>query len=299
MKRTIYLCNPCYLHTQDEQLVIRFPGDSSQTVKPIPIEDLGVVILDHPQITIGQVLIQKLLENNIALVCCDKKHQPIGLMLNLDGHTLQSATFRAQVEAPLPLKKKLWQQTIIEKIRNQASLLERHNLPSRYLFQLSSQVRSGDPDNMEATAAGYYWRHFLGEEGRFYRDRFGDPPNNLLNYGYAILRAMVARSLVGSGLMPTLGIFHRNQYNAYCLADDIMEPYRPFVDGIVWKLTLESDDVSFLDKNIKRRILEIATIDVRQGKQITTLQQAISRTTGSLSACFNGKSKKILYPEFC
>jgi CRISPR-associated protein Cas1 len=242
---------------------------------------------------------QKLLENNIALVSCDKKHQPIGLMLNLDGHTLQSASFRAQVEAPLPLKKQLWQQTISAKIRNQATLLEMRHMPSKYLFQLAGQVRSGDPENMEATAAGYYWRHFLGPEGRFYRDRFGDPPNNLLNYGYAILRAMVARSLVGSGLMPTLGIFHRNQYNAYCLADDIMEPYRPFVDSIVWKITLDVEGVYFLDKNIKRQILEIATMDVRQGKQVTPLQQAISRTTASLNACFSGKSKKILYPEFC
>jgi CRISPR-associated protein Cas1 len=219
-------------------------------------------------------------------------------MLNLDGNTLQSATFRAQVEAPLPLKKQLWQQTISAKIRNQATLLEMRNLTSKYLFQLAGQVRSGDPENMEATAASYYWRHFLGQEGRFYRDRFGDPPNNLLNYGYAILRAMVARSLVGSGLMPTLGIFHRNQYNAYCLADDIMEPYRPFVDNIVWTIAMESEDYVFLDKDIKRRILEIATMDVRQGKQITPLQQAISRTTASLSACFSGKSKKILYPEF-
>jgi CRISPR-associated protein Cas1 len=216
----------------------------------------------------------------------------------LDGNTLQSATFRAQVEAPLPLKKQLWQQTISAKIRNQAKLLDIRNLPSKYLFQLAGQVRSGDPQNMEATAASYYWRHFLGQEGSFYRDRFGDPPNNLLNYGYAILRAMVARSLVGSGLMPTLGIFHRNQYNAYCLADDIMEPYRPFVDNIVWTIAMESEDYMFLDKDIKRRILEIATMDVRQGKQITPLQQAISRTTASLNACFSGKSKKILYPEF-
>lgn len=299
MKRTIYFGNPCYLHTRDEQLVIRFPEEVAEPVKSAPIEDLGVVILDHPQITIGHVLMQKLLENNIALVSCDKKHQPIGLMLNLDGHTLQSASFRAQVEAPLPLKKQLWQQTISAKIRNQATLLEMRHMPSKYLFQLAGQVRSGDPENMEATAAGYYWRHFLGPEGRFYRDRFGDPPNNLLNYGYAILRAMVARSLVGSGLMPTLGIFHRNQYNAYCLADDIMEPYRPFVDSIVWKITLDVEGVYFLDKNIKRQILEIATMDVRQGKQVTPLQQAISRTTASLNACFSGKSKKILYPEFC
>jgi CRISPR-associated protein Cas1 len=141
MKRTIYLDNPCYLHTRDEQLVIHFPDNSNESVKSLPIEDLGVVIIDHPQITIGQVLIQKLLENNFALVCCDKKHQPIGLMLNLDGHTLQSATFLAQVEAPLPLKKQLWQQTIVAKICNQASLIERYNMPSKYLFQLSMYIR--------------------------------------------------------------------------------------------------------------------------------------------------------------
>jgi CRISPR-associated protein Cas1 len=172
-------------------------------------------------------------------------------------------------------------------------------MPSKYLFQLAAQVRSGDPDNLEATAAGYYWRHYLGEESRFYRDRFGDAPNNLLNYGYAILRALVARALVGSGLLPTLGIFHRNQYNAYCLADDIMEPYRPFVDSIVWEIVDSTDAYDFMDREMKRKILEMATMDVSQGNQNTPLQHAITRTTASLCACFSGKSKKILYPEFC
>jgi len=189
--------------------------------KQLPIEDIGVVILDHQQITISQALIAKLLANNVALITCDNSHHPTGLLLNLDGNTLQSAKFQAQIEASLPLKKQLWQQTVAAKISNQANVLESKGTGAKNLRNWSMEVKSGDADNHEAMAAVYYWKNLFEIFPEFKRERFGEPPNNLLNYGYAILRAVVARAIVGSGLLPTLGIFHKNQYNAYCLADDL------------------------------------------------------------------------------
>ena len=173
-------------------------------------------------------MLVKLLSNNTAVITCDNTHHPVGLQLSLEGHTLQSQKFNAQIHAPLPLKKQLWQQTVAAKITNQACLLQQQRQQHTYLLKLAATVKSADSDNCEAQAAVYYWKHLFPEFLSFRRDRFGLPPNNLLNYGYAILRATVALALVASGLLPTLGIHHRNQYNAYCLADDIMEPYRPF-----------------------------------------------------------------------
>lgn len=231
IKRTLYFGNPTYLKTKNEQLVIELPDTGE--IKLAPIEDLGLVILDHQQITITQSVIAKLLANNCALVTCDHTHHPTGLLLNLEGNSLQSMKFQAQLSATEPLKKQLWQQTVVAKIRNQAELLVLQKVENKALLNCMKEVKSGDIDNQEARAAAYYWKRLFPDFLEFRRERFGPPPNNILNYGYAILRAMVARSLVASGLLPTLGIHHRNQYNAYCLADDIMEPYRPFVDRVV------------------------------------------------------------------
>src|SRR5690606_6046247 len=234
LKRTLYFGSPAYLKTQNKQLVIELPETGE--IKTAAIEDIGVVILDHQQITITQALLARLLDNNTAVIICNDIHHPTGLFLNLDGHTLQSQRFQYQIEASLPLKKQLWQQTVIAKITNQAFLLQQYRIPNKVLLQLASNVKSGDSDNCEAQASAYYWKHVFPLFPKFRRHREGPPPNNLLNYGYAILRAVVARSLVGSGLLPTLGIHHRNQYNAYCLADDIMEPYRPYVDKVVYNI---------------------------------------------------------------
>lgn len=227
IKRTLYFGNPAYLKTTNEQMVIEMQ-DSGET-KQVPIEDIGLLILDHQQITITQATIAKLLANNVAFITCDNTHHPTGLMLNLDGNTLQSQKFQAQVDASAPLKKQLWQQTVTAKIENQAALLKTQSAEYKLLNTYAKDVKSGDSENHEARAAAYYWKRIFPDFLEFRRERYGPPPNNLLNYGYAILRAIVARSLVASGLLPTLGIFHRNQYNAYCLADDVMEPYRPFV----------------------------------------------------------------------
>jgi CRISPR-associated protein Cas1 len=295
IKRTLYFGNPAYLKTANEQLVIEM-HDSGET-KTAPIEDIGLLILDHQQITITQSLIAKLLANNTAVVTCDHTHHPTGMLLNLDGNSLQSMKYQAQVEASLPLKKQLWQQTVTAKIQNQASLLAVQREENKYLLNLATVVKSGDPDNFEAQAAAYYWKRVFPDFLEFRRERYGPPPNNLLNYGYAILRAIVARSLVASGLLPTLGIHHRNQYNAYCLADDIMEPYRPYVDQVVYQIIRGNGRFLEMTPNMKKALLNIPAIDVQMDSQKSPLMNAVQRTTASLAKCFEGKSRKLLYPE--
>ena len=296
IKQTLYFGNPAYLSLKDRQLVILLP-DKDQSVTR-PIEDIGVVIVDNKQITLTSGLIEALLGNNCALITCDSSHLPVGLMLPLCGNTTQSERFRHQLSASLPLKKQLWQQTISQKIANQAQVLkECFGVEVGNMLSWSKNVKSGDSDNLEARAAAYYWRNMFDDEDVFIRDREGEPPNNLLNYGYAILRAIVARGLVSSGLLPTLGIHHHNRYNAYCLADDIMEPYRPYVDELVVNIRKEFDNTDFLDKEIKKRLLSIPTIEVRINNHRRPLMVAVSETTASLYKCFSGELRKIAYPE--
>jgi CRISPR-associated protein Cas1 len=219
------------------------------------------------------------------------------MMLNLDGNSLQSQHFRAQIEASVPLKKQLWQQTVISKIENQAALLRIQREENKLLLHYANDVKSGDSENTEAKAAAYYWKRVFPEFLEFRRERYGPPPNNLLNYGYAILRALVARSLVSSGLLPTLGIHHRNQYNSYCLADDIMEPYRPYVDQVVCQIIRGNGRFLDMTPNMKKALLEIPAMDVRIDDQKSPLMNAVQRTTASLAKCFDGSSRKLLYPE--
>jgi CRISPR-associated protein Cas1 len=296
IKRTLYFGNPAYLKTNNEQMVIEM--QDSGEIKSAAIEDIGLIILDHQQITITQALMAKLLANNVALITCDNTHHPVGLFLNLDGNTLQSQKFQAQVEASIPLKKQLWQQTVAAKILNQAILLKQQREEYKFLLELAKDVKSGDSENAEAQAAVYYWKKVFPDFLGFKRERYGAPPNNLLNYGYAILRAIVARSLVGSGLLPTLGIFHRNQYNAYCLADDIMEPYRPFVDKVVCDIIRMNGKFLELGPSMKKQLLGVPACDVLLNGQKSPLMNAVQRTTASLAKCFDGESRKILYPEF-
>lgn len=312
IKRTLYFGNPAYLSKKNDQLIISRPKSNSNNeneniqdnensartnLNTVPIEDIGIVLLDNPQITITHGLIQSLLENNTALITCDDSHMPIGLFLNLAGNQLQSEKFQAQIEASLPLKKQLWQQTIIAKIKNQAGLLKIRGKPFRNMVLWSNKVRSGDPDNLEARAAGYYWKNVFREDFVFSRDREGLPPNNLLNYGYAVLRAIVARALVSSGLLPTLGIHHHNRYNAYCLADDIMEPFRPYVDDIVATILDNGEDFEELYPSTKRQLLEIATKEIIIEGKKSPLMVGMHRTTSSLAKCFQGELRKISYPE--
>lgn len=295
IKKTIYLGNTSYLSIKQQQLVLK-----NETIeRTIPIEDIGVLILDNYQITITHTVLQTLLENNCAIITCNEKHHPSGLFLNLDGHTQQTEKFKAQINASEPLKKQLWQQTIRAKLLNQASVLDAWNIKSNYIKNLVPKILSGDNDNKEAQAAKYYWSVlYLEEEPMFVRERFGDYPNNFLNYGYAILRATVARGLVASGLLPTLGIFHRNKYNAFCLADDIMEPYRPFVDHLVKEIMTEVPEEQELTQDIKRKLLEIPALTITIDQKTSPLMVGLQRTTASLASCFDGSTKKIIYPSF-
>lgn len=295
IKRTLYFGNPAYLKTKNEQLIISLKD--SEEEKQVPIEDIGVLILDHSQITITQPTLSRLLHNNTAVITCDETHHPVGLFLNLDGHTLQSQRFKAQLEASVPLKKQLWQQTVEAKILNQAALLKQERSENKLLLNLAKNIKSGDAGNCEAQAATFYWKNIFPEFLQFRRFREGEPPNNLLNYGYAVLRAVVARNLVGSGLLPTLGIFHRNQYNAYCLADDIMEPYRSYVDKVVCDIIRMNGKFLDMTMKMKEQLLSIPAMDVMLNNEKSPLMVAVQKTTASLARCFEGKARKILYPE--
>ena len=308
IKRTLCFSNPAYLSLKNEQLVIKLPQvekndelpDSfkEQAVHTIPIEDIGVMVLDNKQITFTQGLMEALLENNCAIITCDKSHLPVGLMLPLCGNTTQNERFRQQLDASLPLKKQLWQQTVQAKIRNQAAVLaNRRGAETGNMRKWIAEVRSGDPDNLEGRAAAYYWKNMFPEVDGFTRDRDGVSPNNLLNYGYAILRAVIARVLVASGMLPTLGIHHHNRYNAYCLADDIMEPYRPYVDELVLNYTDQNGCPDELGTEEKRAILGIPVMDVVIEGRRSPLMLAAGQTAASLYRCFTGESRKISYPE--
>lgn len=295
IKRTLYFGNPAYLKTTNDQLVIEM-AHTGET-KSTPIEDIGLLILDHQQITITQAALAKLLYHNSAVITCDHTHHPTGMLFNLDGNSLQSQKFRAQVEASAPLKKQLWQQTVVSKIVNQAALLQQERAEHKQMLIYARDVKSGDSDNHEAKAAAYYWKRVFPDFLEFRRERYGPPPNNLLNYGYAVLRALVARALTSSGLLPTLGIHHRNQYNAYCLADDIMEPYRPFVDKTVCAIIRDNGRFLEMTPSMKKVLLEIPAMDVMLDRQKSPLMNAVQRTTASLARCYEGKSRKILYPR--
>lgn len=306
IKRTLFFSNPAYLSMEHAQLVVRLKSNNhekketskEEIVRTIPIEDIGMLVLENRQITITSGLISALVDNNAAVVTCDSKCMPTGLLLPLSGNSIQNERFRAQLDASVPLRKQLWQQTISMKIANQGMVLKMNTEAECGCMEAwSKDVRSGDPMNLEARAAAYYWKNIFSSIPDFTRDREGYFPNNMLNYGYAILRAIVARSLVGSGLLPTLGIHHQNRYNAYCLADDIMEPYRPYVDQLVLNLMKEHPGVEELTKEIKTKLLTIPTLDVIINRKRSPLMIATTLTTASLAKCFTGEIRKIDYPE--
>lgn len=293
IKQTLYFGSQAYISLKNKQLQIRKKTYEGETIIVRPIEDIAVVILDHGQITITHNAIKALEDNKVALISCDDSHMPASLMLPLQGHSEQTERYKYQIYASIPLKKNLWQQTVIAKIKNQQQVLIKTGKKSSKLDYLIKKVQSGDPSNIEGQAAKYYWdKLFAG----FVRDRYGEPPNNLLNYGYAVVRAMIARSLVSSGLLPGLGIHHSNKYNAFCLADDIMEPYRPFVDIIVYDLFENQGLASFLNSNVKKHLLSVATMDAMFGKKKSPLMVGMIMTTASLAACFKGTKRKIKFP---
>lgn len=294
LKRTLFFSNPYRLSLKNKQLVIE--SYDIPNAKTMPVEDIGYIIFDHPQISFTMKLVEELNAFNVGVVFCDSKHLPSSMLLPLDSNHIQTEIFRYQIEASEPLKKNLWKQTIEAKINNQATLLSKLGFGFQDVKNIARTVKSGDADNREGFAARIYWQRILGNE--FYRDRFGPPPNHFLNYGYILLRSAVARALAGSGLLATLGIFHRNRYNSYCLADDIMEPYRPYVDEIVMELYAQFPNSLTVEKEHKAELLKLMAIDVEIGEVKRPLMVALSITTASLARCFSGESRKIVYPEF-
>jgi CRISPR-associated protein Cas1 len=299
IKKTLFFGNPAYLSVKNSQLVVKRTDTETQqeVVRTVPIEDIGVVVLEDRQITITNVALNGLLQNNCAVITCDEKHMPAGMLLPLEGNTIQSERFANQIEASLPLKKQLWQQTVQAKIRNQASVLKRMSgVEVGCMLAWANDVKSGDSDNLEGRAAAYYWKNIFPSLPGFTRDREGEMPNNLLNYGYAIVRAVIARALVASGLLPTLGIHHHNRYNAFCLADDIMEPYRPYVDEMVINIMKSDIDYGELTPELKKQLLGLPVTEVIIGGQRSPLMVAASQTTTSLCKCYSGELRKVVYP---
>lgn len=299
LKRTLCVENPCHLRFQNGQLVVSYShvkGMEDVPEKTVPIEDIGILVLEHQQITLTHFLLDKLSSNNTAVITCNEQHMPSGLLMPLESHTLQSERFRFQIEATEPLKKQLWQQTIKAKIYNQAIVLDKWHLPNQLMLNLAQKVKSGDSDNHEAQASAHYWKNIFPPAWQFFRHKEGPPPNNLLNYGYAIIRATMARALAGAGLLPALGIFHRNRYNAYCLADDIMEPYRPFVDLTVRELVDKTSQLDVLNRDLKNQLLKLPALDVKIEEEKSPLFVATQRTAASLAKCLAGQQRKISYP---
>lgn len=307
IKRVLCFQNPAYLSLSNGQLVLRLPEVEKcdavslkfkkEAFTTIPIEDIGVVVLDNKQITITQALLVALLSAKCAVITCNDSHLPVGMQLSLDSNTLQTERSRSQIDASEPLRKQMWQQTVACKIRNQAAVLDSVGVVSKNMREWSRNVRSGDSDNLEGRAAAYYWRNIFPDIDNFVRGQEEAPPNNLLNYGYAIVRAMMARALVSAGLLPVFGIHHHNRYNSYCLADDIMEPYRPFVDRLVIELIHRYPKYDELTSELKRELLSLSTLDVSIDGCTSPMMVAVQTTANSVLHCYDGSARKIIYPE--
>lgn len=292
IKQTLFFTTPVYLSLKDNQLVMSWKDIEEKVTRSI--EDIGCVVLENQMIGITMPLLNELVKNNVAVVICDNKQMPTSMLMSLDANSTQGEILKLQLAVSEPAKKQVWKQIVEAKIRNQAALLFKYGKDGEYLKPMQMNVKSGDADNREGVAAKLYWALLMGET--FKREREGTPPNALLNYGYSILRAAVARALLGSGLMPGLGVFHKSRYNAFPLADDVMEPYRVYVDDIVYRLY--NDGCVDLDKKSKAEILKVLGCDVQIGKVTRPLQIALTFTTASLAKYYAGEVKKISLPLF-
>lgn len=249
------------------------------------IEDVRMIMIDHHSARITVPLITKLATNNVCIVFCDEKHMPVTMTMDLESNVIQSKHFQAQLEASVSTNKQLWKQIVEAKIRNQSLLLDKLGKGKNLLTRYAMNVRSGDPTNREAVAARLYWKYLMGKE--FVRDRYGEPPNSLLNYGYALLRSLVARSLMNAGLLPTVGIFHRNCYDAFPLADDMMEPYRPFIDCKV--IELSQYGIYHVCQQAKKELLELFYNDIPAN--------AMMMTATTLASVYEGIGKLVVFPK--
>lgn len=291
LKRTLFFVNPYHLFVKNNQLYV-----TDKIIKKdrmVPAEDIGYVIFDNKQITYTHSVMQLFSENNTAVIFCDDKHMPASMTVNFESHHLHGQHTEYQINASEPLKKNLWQQTIKAKIRNQAEVLDYFNKNGEPLREISKHVKSGDTTNRESFAARIYWNKLFDD---FIRHREGKQPNSMLNFCYSVLRSATAKAITGSGLLLAIGIHHRNKYNAYRLADDLMEPFRPFADRIVKETFAKYPDYQKLTKEIKFDLLDILTTDVQFKKVTRPLSVGLSMTTSSLVKCFKGEIKTISYP---
>jgi CRISP-associated protein Cas1 len=267
-----------YLSIKHQQLVLKLATGETHSAS---CEDIGALIIDNPAVTFSTAVVNSITEAGGCIVVCGKNHLPTTLMLPIEANTLQGERFRRQSDISKPLCKKLWAKIIVSKIQQQAIMLESIGKNSAVLVSLAKRVRSGDPANIEAQAARHYWKPLLGSG--FSRHREGKPPNNLLNYGYTVLRAIVARAICGTGLHPTLGLHHKNKYNAFALADDLMEPYRPLVDQSVLEYLSQNDLTEDINRDCKAKLLGMLHRQLYFDGKKEVVQIAIQHTAESLS----------------
>ena len=291
IKQTIIFTKPASLSLKNEQLVIS--SKDLEDVVTRPIEDIGFMVIANQMVSMTIPLLNALADNNVSVILCDNKQMPKSMLMTLDGNKTLQESYRYQIEATEPTKKKLWKQIVECKIKSQANLMDSLGFEGNVLKPLYMNVKSGDSDNREGAAARIYWKTIFGNQ--FKRVREGNQPNAMLNYGYAILRSAVARALIGSGLYPAFGIFHRNRYNAFPLADDIMEPYRVYVDEIVYRIYMDGA-VDELNIEVKKELMRVLFADVKIGKIYRPLEIALSMTSASLLRVYKGDEKKLLLP---
>jgi CRISPR-associated protein Cas1 len=262
----------------------------------IPAREVAVVVLAHPQITCTLAVLSELAAAGGVLVTCDGKRLPVGLQLPLQSHYVQGERFLAQTQVKLPLRKRLWQEIVQAKIHLQGSVLKKLRGTDAGLTALARTVQSGDPTNVEAQAARRYWQQlFPGID--FHRDRDAPDQNQLLNYGYAVLRAIAARAACAVGLHPSLGVHHRNRYNPFCLADDIMEPFRPAVDTVVAQMVEESGADAPLAYDSRRRLLNAMYDRWRVGDESRSLFEATEMLASSVVENFMGPRRRLRLPD--
>jgi len=292
IKRTVEISRqPAHLSLRLDQLVLSHDGE---VAGQIPCEDIGLLLVDHPRTTYTHAALTRLAECGATVILCGSNHLPNSLLLPLSDHSRIVWRINDQLSVKRPLKKQLWRQIVCEKIRGQAENLPQRSVPRRRLQQLARDVRSGDPANAEAQAARVYWQHWLAEE-EFRRDPDLPGLNGFLNYGYAVMRAAVGRALVAAGLLPAVGLHHCNRSNAFCLADDLMEPLRPMVDDRVRDLREQGHDQ--LTQEAKAEILQLLADRVRTGRETGPLMVHVHRMVASLAKCYGGEAKRLEIPR--
>lgn len=292
LKRTIYISTDLKVSVKNAQLILADKSNGVEVSK-IPIEDMAFLIIDNKLVNITIPALNELVENNVGVLICNEKGMPNMMVSPLESNTLQGQRYRIQLDATLPAKKSIWQQLITAKIKNQSMLLNYLNLEGDVLKPYYRNVKSGDSDNREGVAARIYWSMLFGKG--FIRSRDGLPPNNLLNYGYSILRAATARAIVGAGLLPALGVHHRNRSNAYPLADDFMEPFRPFVDNVVYNMTVNG--ITELSKGAKAELIQVLYSDTVVGRKMHPLSIALEMLCTSALKIMSGDGKLLSTPS--